>query len=132
MTGIPSRLVAGAFWLVVAGLLVVGCAGQPYHPDSSADPAATVDLAAANVAFDKSELTVPAEQLFAIDFSNNDSVAHNVSIRGVSGGDEVGAVVNGGSATTYVFGPLPAGTYKFVCDIHPEMTGTLTVEEASK
>lgn len=107
------------------GLLVIGCAGQTYQPPTSASPAVTLDLSAANVAFDKSELTVPADQVFAINFSNNDNVPHNVSIRGVSGGDQVGQVINGGSSTTYVFGPLPAGTYHFVCDIHPEMTGTI-------
>jgi plastocyanin len=38
--------------------------------------------------------------------------------------------VDGGQKTTYVYAPLPAGTYTFICRVHPipGMTGTLTVK----
>jgi plastocyanin len=39
-------------------------------------------------------------------------------------------VVNGGAKATYEYKGLKAGTYVFICSIHPipNMTGTLTVK----
>jgi plastocyanin len=38
-----------------------------------------------------------------------------------------GDVVTGPVTTDYQVGPLGAGAYTFVCSVHPNMTGTLTV-----
>ena len=40
------------------------------------------------------------------------------------------AAIPGGSEKAYQYTPLPAGTYTFICSIHPvpNMTGTLTVK----
>jgi len=34
--------------------------------------------------------------------------------------------VTGPTTKDYAVGPLAAGTYTFVCTVHPNMTGTLT------
>ena len=39
-----------------------------------------------------------------------------------------GDIITGPKATDYAVGPLAAGTYQFVCTVHPAMTGTLTVK----
>ena len=107
---------------------------------ASQAPAATlgpndivVKLVAVNIAFDKTALDVPADKPFGIDLDNQDAVGlqHNVEIKAEDGtviSDP--APIDGGQSTTYAYAPLKAGTYTFICRIHPvaSMTGTLTVK----
>jgi plastocyanin len=86
-------------------------------------------LSAANVAFDKKELSAKAGQPFTIDFTNNDSLQHNVAIYQGSKNLFRGAFFAGPGTTKYVVAALPAGEYTFICEIHPTvMTGKLTVQ----
>jgi cytochrome c oxidase subunit 2 len=91
-----------------------------------------LELRAFEIAFDKSELTAPADQPFAIHFQNDDAgVQHDVAIReGSPTGNQIfkGETFLGVAARDYAVPPLKAGPYAFVCTIHPNMTGTLTVE----
>ncbi len=115
-------------------------AASPAPPGSPAPsgapsevPAGTVlRITAANVAYDVSSLEVPANTPFAIEFTNNDpGIPHNVAIHGDSPtGPELwqGDIVTGVTTITYQVAALPAGTYGFVCTVHPNMTGTLTVK----
>jgi len=90
-----------------------------------------LQLAAQNIAYDQTTLTAPADQPFQIMFANNDaSVPHNVAIHeGSPTGPEIwkGEVFPGVATKTYDVAALKAGTYGFVCSVHPNMTGTLTV-----
>jgi plastocyanin len=91
----------------------------------------TVNLVAQNIAFDQAEITVPANTTFTIDFDNRDSgIPHNVAIHKDSPTGEAvftGDIVTGPAQKVYTIGGLNAGTYAFVCSVHPNMTGTLTV-----
>ncbi len=103
------------------------------EPGQSGPPgAAPLTLAALNVAFDKTELTAPADTPFKIDFDNQDpSIPHNVAIhQGSPTGPEVfrGEVFPGPAKRTYDVPPLRALRFGFICSVHPNMTGTLTVE----
>lgn len=104
-------------------------AGKP-PPTATAPPGAPViNLTAQNVKFDQSSLQVPAGKPFVIHFDNKDAIAHNVGI--YQGSKEVftGQIVTGPATTEYQVPALPAGTYKFQCDVHPNvMTGTLTAK----
>jgi cytochrome c oxidase subunit 2 len=111
----------------------IEAANETPPPPPSGEPGGTfVQLAAENVAFDKSELTVPAGEPFQIEFDNRDpSVQHNVAIHeGSPTGPEVfrGDIFPGPEKRTYNVDPLAAGTYGFVCTVHPQMSGTLTAE----
>ena len=102
-------------------------------PAASGGAAETVlQLAAANIAYDQADLTAPANTPFQIAFTNNDAgIPHNVSIhQGSPTGTEVfkGAIFTGVATQTYDVPALPAGTYSFVCSVHPNMVGTLTVK----
>ena len=102
-------------------------------PAASGGAAETVlQLAAANIAYDQTDLAAPAGVPFQIAFTNNDAgIPHNVSIhQGSPTGTEVfkGAIFTGVATQTYDVPALPAGTYSFVCSVHPNMTGTLTVK----
>jgi plastocyanin/cytochrome c553 len=92
-----------------------------------------LDLVALNFTFDKKELSVPANTAFAINLDNQDPAGtpHNVELKKSDGTVIVNPpTVDGGNKTTYVYDPLPAGTYTFICFVHPipGMTGTLTVK----
>jgi cytochrome c oxidase subunit 2 len=111
--------------------------GQPApsgEPGASGPPAgaAPLQLAAHNVQFSTATLQAPADTLFTIDFDNQDAgIPHNVAIhKGSPTGDEVfkGEIFPGVKKTQYQVPPLAAGTYAFVCSVHPTMTGTLTVQ----
>jgi mono/diheme cytochrome c family protein/plastocyanin len=112
-------------------------AGGSSSPGASAGPlpsGATIDqLTAQNVAYDVHELSAPANQAFGIDFKQMDSGVggHNVQIKD-AGGTVVfdGQVLNDAGEVTYQVPALAAGTYTYICKIHPipAMTGTLTVK----
>jgi plastocyanin len=103
-------------------------------PQATLPPDATIlEITALNIAFDKKELTAPAGVAFGIHFVNNDPppVDHDVDIRTT---DSTTVLANNATILqgeiTYTIGPLEAGTYTFICSVHPipAMTGTLTVE----
>ena len=90
-----------------------------------------VDLSADSLEFDASVIEAPAGEAFTITFTNLEAVPHNVAVDVQEGGDEIvtGEVITGPDATTTINVPaLEPGTYYFVCDIHPEMSGTIVVE----
>jgi plastocyanin len=91
-----------------------------------------LEIEAENVAYKESTLTAPAGQPFKIDFKNNDAgTPHNVAIHKDSAtGTEIfkGDIFPGVAEKTYDVQALDAGTYAFVCSVHPNMTGTLTVQ----
>jgi plastocyanin len=88
-----------------------------------------VQISAFNIAFEQSEVSAPAGTPFTIHFNNKDaSVPHDIAIKDASGTQVFkGDVVTGPAETDYSVPALPAGTYQFVCTIHPNMVGTLTV-----
>jgi len=106
-------------------------ASQTPPPAQSAQPGQVeVDLTAKDVNYDKTTLDVAsADKPFTIKFQNNDAgVGHNVSIKDASGQEVFkGEIFNGVDSRTYPIPPLKAGTYTYVCSVHANMTGTLTV-----
>jgi mono/diheme cytochrome c family protein len=115
-------------------------AGGPGGPGGSPGPGASVppdaevlELGTAGVLqFDKNELAAPADEAFVIHFNNSDAgQSHDVDIRR----EDASVVkdqtpITGPAETDYVYEALEAGTYTFICSVHPipQMTGTLTVE----
>ena len=104
------------------------------EPGASASPgqSATLNLSAQGTAFDADALEAPANTPFTIVFTNNDAgIPHNVAIHKDSPTGPLvwaGDIFNGVETRTYEVPALPAGTYGFVCTVHPTvMTGTLTV-----
>jgi plastocyanin len=109
----------------LAGLmtLVVACGAAPATTPAGT-AAVVVELGAEGIAFDRDRLTVPAGAPFAIRFDNRDTAPHNVTVRG-SGPLFVGETFSGPAERTYQVPALAAGEYEFICDLHPEMRGTL-------
>jgi plastocyanin len=107
--------------------------GEPASAAPSGDGGSAagtvVQITAQNIQFQQSEVSAPADAAFTIHFSNQDpSTPHDVVIKDSSGAVKFqGAVTTGPAETDYQVPALPAGTYQFVCSIHPNMVGTLKV-----
>ena len=119
-------------WLA-ARIAEASATQAPPPPVPSGQPGAvTLDVSALNIAFEQASLTAPADVPLLIAFDNKDNgVPHNVAIHKDSPtGPEVfkGAIFPGPAKKTYDVQPLPAGAYAFVCTVHPNMTGALTVQ----
>jgi plastocyanin len=104
--------------------------GGSLVPGGSGGATVTLTITAAGIAFDTDTLEVPANTPFQIVFTNNDAgIPHNVAIHKDSPTGPLvwaGDIFNGVETRTYEVPALPAGTYGFICTVHPNMTGTLT------
>jgi plastocyanin len=116
---------------VLAAAVLVGCGGGSGlgldQPPASLDPASP-RLTAEGLAFDTAELAVPADAPFVLVFENREAVSHNVSIYADDARRDrrfEGVIFGGPGTRWYPVAALPPGTYVFVCDLHPSMTGRL-------
>ncbi len=106
-----------------------GSAAPSGSAPASAPAGAVVEEEAENIAFQVGQLSAAADTPFQIKFENKDAgIPHNIEIKD-AGGTAVfkGAIFPGVAEQTYDVPALAAGTYPFVCTVHPTMTGTLTV-----
>jgi ferric-dicitrate binding protein FerR (iron transport regulator) len=123
---LPSRRtvvgVLAALAVLVTVLVILAVTG-----DEVVEPRRAT-LTAAGMRFDVSQLRLAARVPVEVDLVNRDvGQRHNVAIYRGSAVIARGAPVTGPSAVAYDFGPLPAGTYTFRCEIVPDMSGTLRV-----
>lgn len=123
----PAILLAAAAALSACGGGEAATAQPLPVPESPVAPRVT--LVAENIAFAQVEVGVAANTAFRIVLDNRDAVPHNVSIAAAGLGSRarpfVGAVFTGPGTRWYAVPPLEPGTYVFVCDVHPNMTGRL-------
>jgi Cupredoxin-like domain len=99
----------------------------PAVPGQTAGGGSEVALGAAELSFSDRRLTAPADEPLTLRFSNDSSVAHNVSIYRRNGETLfTGEVFTGPRVIEYAIPALAAGSYRFMCDVHPQqMTGSL-------
>jgi plastocyanin len=124
-----SRRIRGGAILLLAGSLLAGC-GASGGSDAAVPsaPAGGVAMTARNTAFDRGQLDVPAGRPFELLFENHEGAPHNIRIYddGVDQPLFVGETFSGPGSRTYQVPAIPAGTHKFRCDVHPQMSGTVT------
>ena len=108
--------------LLVACTSATGAGGSP--PPA---PSGGAVITANGIAFDRLELAVPAGRPFQLLFENREGAPHNVTIYGEAGPPLfVGEIFGGPGSRTYDVPAIPTGAYRFRCDVHPEMAGTVT------
>jgi cytochrome c oxidase subunit II len=102
----------------------------PPPAPSGAATGQVLELVAQNLAFGSTALQAPAGKAFTIHFVNQDaSVPHNVEIKDAAGAQVFkGSLLTGPGDVSYTVPALAAGSYTFNCTVHPNMTGTLTVQ----
>ncbi|MBA3236289.1 MAG: cupredoxin domain-containing protein [Chloroflexi bacterium] len=90
----------------------------------------SVSIVASGIQFTTTAVTAPADTPFTIAFDNQDAgTPHNVEIKDPAGAEVFkGDIFNGVETRDYQVPALAAGTYPFICTVHPTMTGTLTVQ----
>jgi len=98
-------------------------------PGGESPAAGAVQVSAVNIAFEQQAIGAPAGVPFVIHFANKDpGIPHNVEIRDASSMTMFkGEIITGPAQADYQVPALAAGTYTFLCSVHPNMTGTLTV-----
>jgi plastocyanin len=111
-----------------------GPAGSGAPPSGGAPPPsghpADVTVTAKGLAFTPTAWTGPGGRPFTIAFANEDAgTPHNIELVDGSGANVwKGDVFSGIETRTYQVPALPAGAYKFLCIVHPFMTGTATLQ----
>jgi len=118
MTRTLARLLVGATLLVAA---VAGCGGDDEPSSTSSAAAAPPAATKPAFAFAPKNLTVKVGE--AITWTNSDSAPHTVTAKG--GAFDSGNMQQG---DTFTWKADKAGTFEYLCDIHPSMVGTVTVQ----
>ncbi|HUP54911.1 MAG TPA: cupredoxin domain-containing protein [Methylomirabilota bacterium] len=130
-----KRLVLSLGLVAVAVISVAcssGSSGSTPAPAGSAAPSAAagdgIVVVAKDIAFATASIKAPAGEGFQILLDNQDSAPHNVAIKDASGAEKFKGEIITATKITYNVAALPAGAYTFWCEVHPNMTGTLTVQ----
>ena len=123
-----TRLIAS---LILPLAVLAACAGSSANPTTppSVGPDA-LSIGANGLTFSTTSLTAPADKPFQVVFDNQEAALHNVAIyRDATAGEKVFGEdpFSGPAVVVYNVPALGAGTYFFRCDVHPDMSGSLTV-----
>jgi plastocyanin len=130
-----ARWLAMLLACMALGLVVAGCGDD--DDDEGGGGAATTEEPAGGgggggsggtevsmegIAFNPAEVTVKAGD--TVTWTNNDSVAHDVTADSFKSG--AGGGMSGGDTFEHTF--QEAGSFDYVCTVHPGMEGTVVVE----
>lgn len=131
---LPPRTASGSDGAPGASGGPPAASGGPPASAPPAEPLPEGDVVVTAVAFTFVEkaFNAPAEAPFTIVLDNQaGGIAHDIDLRDGSGNVVFdGTQIVGVKAIAYEVGALPAGTYTFICSLHPtaDMTGTATLE----
>jgi plastocyanin len=117
-----SRLLIGAgIALLAFALAACGSSSKNSGNGSTSPPSASsgADITIANLTF----TSKPVKAGATVTVKNTDDVTHTVTS---DDGSSFNITVNGGTTATFK-APATAGSYKYHCNIHASMHGTLTV-----
>ncbi len=125
------RTFAGAPVLVAILAALAACGGGGGGDDDLSSERVPdepdVVVVAEDMAFDPDEVRVTAGEPVTIVIDNRDEgVNHNIHIEGAPAPDKT--KLERGVSQQALTVTLGAGEYEFVCDIHPNMTGTMLAE----
>ena len=123
VAGRVGRLAA----LASLALTLAACSGGPPAP-TLAVPSGALVLRVTDSTFQPARLTAPTGAAFVLYFDNADGLPHNAVIRAADGTREFeGDVFSGPAQRVYDVPALASGSYALRCDVHPEMSGALSV-----
>ena len=120
----PSKAPAASAQASPAGPQVTS---MPSAPDSGV----VVKLTSSLIHWSESQISAPAAKAWHVEITVKDGASHNFRIVNQPDKRVLFATPNiiGAAAQAYDVPGLPAGTYTFLCSVHPTtMTGTLTLQ----
>ena len=121
------RILPAAPLLAAAALVAAGCGSDDDGSGLSSEPVPDdpdVVIVAESMAFDPDEVEVAAGEPVTIVIDNRDEgVNHNIHVEDAPEPNKTQLEL--GTSRQALTVTLPAGDYEFVCDIHPNMRGTL-------
>ncbi len=129
---VPTRTLVrmGVVLALVFGSGGVAAYAVGQRPEERKAGPPPVTVVAKNISYQEKTLHAEAGTPVTIDFKNEDNVPHNIDFTTDQAGSDSfykQAPLPGPISVTYKFTAPKAGTYFYHCDVHPNMTGTLTV-----
>ena len=122
------------FGLVVLAAVLAACSGASAAPETTSQPPAggatgdAVTVVAKDIAFKNPDITVKAGAPVQIVLDNQDGAPHNMAISDANGQGVFKGEIVSNAKVTYNVPSLAAGTYTFICEVHPNMKGTITAQ----
>ena len=125
---LPKRLALLASLVLLVGA-AAACGGDDDDDGGQTLSASNgeVTIVAQDNEWNADKMVIPADDETKITVDNRDRLDHNFAIRDT----DFKTDVEGGPVKQELDVTLDAGDYTYVCDVHPNMKGTLTAEEAS-
>jgi len=119
---------------IALAAVLAACSGASAAP-ATGNPAPagspsgnTVVVVAKDLKFATPAVSAKAGGPFTIAFDNQDGAPHNIAISDASGAKVFKGDIVSSSKVTYQVPALAAGTYSFICEVHPDMKGTITAQ----
>ena len=88
----------------------------------------SVTIVAKDNKFLTTSITAPADAAFGIELDNQDSAPHNIAVSDASGASVFRGEIVSATKVANAIPALAAGSYPFICEVHPDMKGTITAE----
>ena len=118
--------------LLALAAVLAACSGASAAPEGTTQPPADgtgdVSIVAKDIAFKTTDVAVKAGARVTIDFDNQDGAPHNIAISDANGQSVFKGEIVSSKQVTYNVPALAAGTYTFICEVHPNMKGTITAK----
>jgi hypothetical protein len=120
--------------LSIGAIAVAGCGdddGGAASGDCLDGTSGEVTIVAENIAWDADCIDAVADEDLVISIDNqDDGILHNLHLRDAPG--EPTTELEKGPIVQTLEVNLPEGDYEYICDIHPNMLGTLRVAPATQ
>jgi len=111
------------------GLTSAATAPAPEGSLPVGDGGGAVTIVAQNISFDTTEISARVGESLDITFDNRDNgLQHSLHVRDTATGDQKTEIAAGPVTQTLQVTFDRAGEHRYFCDVHPFMTGTITVE----
>ena len=120
-----------ALGMVALAVVLAACGGTSAAAPTAAPSGATAGdatIVAKDIKFQQPQVAVKAGAPLAVVFVNQDGAPHNIKISDAAGKEVFKGDIVSNATVTYQVPALAAGTYTFMCEVHPDMKGTITAQ----